>query len=203
MYPGTARPSGAYVGQMPQNVLPGSVPVTQDAGRVLGSGTRRGYPDMARAAGIQVFTRRDLPYYYSTSAQRPWIPPHSVFPLKAFRGADYTVLYIEPSWDDAKLLQELKKTYDSLRGLWRRCFSLKNVQCITMVLNTHTFIYPQRIGGASVTPHHNLRFRCTDEKSRVWYRIRGKVAGHAACHSHSIAACIITHSSDYLHRKNR
>lgn len=127
VYSGTALPPGAYVGHLPQNVPPGSVPITQDQG-IVGSGARGPCPNMAHAAGLQVYTTNGASYYYSTAAQQPWVSLQGAFPLKAFRGSDYTILYIEPSWDDEELLRELRKTYNSLRGLWRRCFSLKNVQ---------------------------------------------------------------------------
>ncbi|OCH91712.1 hypothetical protein OBBRIDRAFT_872234 [Obba rivulosa] len=92
-----------------------------------------------------------MAYAVGLHTQHPWIPPQTNFPLKTFRGSDHTVMYIRPSWDDERLLRELKKTYNKLRGFWRKWFSLKN--------NTHSFIYPQRVGSASVSPHRNLRFR--------------------------------------------
>ncbi|KAI0806082.1 hypothetical protein BC629DRAFT_1282444, partial [Irpex lacteus] len=116
------------------------------------------YPNIPFAAGLAIGIQ-NIP---------SWQPVWQVFPLKAFRGSDYTFLKIQPHWDDADLLRELSKTYDRLRT-WRKWFSLRNVSGITMVLVTvliwlyvqadHSFVYPQRVGPARVSPAKNMRLR--------------------------------------------
>ncbi|KAI0730092.1 hypothetical protein C8Q72DRAFT_883688 [Fomitopsis betulina] len=61
-------------------------------------------------------------------------------------------------WDDAHLLEEMRKTYNQMRS-WRRWFSLKNVRSITFVSNTDAFGYPQRIGPARVSTRQHMRLR--------------------------------------------
>jgi len=108
------------------------------------------YPNIPYAAGVG--PRGAYPCHVQ------WQPAWNVFPLKAFRGSDYTFLRIQASWDDEALLRELRRTYDRLRQ-WRRWLSLRNVSSITMVLADHSFVYPQRIGPARVSPAKNMRLR--------------------------------------------
>ncbi|KAI0703833.1 hypothetical protein BC835DRAFT_1262366 [Cytidiella melzeri] len=109
----------------------------------------RAYPNIPYAAGLGL----GAPRYDSR-----WQPSWEVFPLKAFRGSNYTYLKIQHQWDDADLLRELRKTYDKLRT-WRKWLSLRNVSSITMVLADHSFVYPQRVGPARVSPSKNMRLR--------------------------------------------
>ncbi|OCH89608.1 hypothetical protein OBBRIDRAFT_881196 [Obba rivulosa] len=93
-------------------------------------------------------------------AQKEWDLTWAVFPLKAFRGANFTTLKIQPQWDDADLLRALKKTYDELRTPLRGWCSLKSVGSVTaMVLEDHSFVYPQWVGPPRVSTHRNLRLR--------------------------------------------
>ena len=59
-----------------------------------------------------------------------WEPKWEVFPLKAFRGSSYMYLKIEKHWDDAALLRELSCSYNELRTIWRKWFSLRSVRCV-------------------------------------------------------------------------
>lgn len=59
-----------------------------------------------------------------------WCPPWRVFPLKAFRGSDFTYIKIHAHWDDEALLRELNRTYNNLRRFWRRWFSLRGVRFV-------------------------------------------------------------------------
>ncbi|KAI0090228.1 hypothetical protein BDY19DRAFT_984582 [Irpex rosettiformis] len=110
----------------------------------------RAYPNIPFAAGLALGIQ-SLP-------RSGWQPVWQVFPLKAFRGSNYTFLKIESHWDDADLLRELSRTYDRLRT-WRKWFSLRNVSGMTMVLADHSFVYPQRVGPARVSPAKNMRLR--------------------------------------------
>ncbi|KDQ58972.1 hypothetical protein JAAARDRAFT_128216 [Jaapia argillacea MUCL 33604] len=110
------------------------------------------YRNLPDAAGLRI-ANIDIPHHPS------WKPAWTIFPLKVFRGCDYQFLKISSDWDDADLLRELSRKYDSLRTVWRKWFSLKSVSSITMVLADHSFIYPQRIGPAQVTPSKNMRLR--------------------------------------------
>ncbi|TFY62181.1 hypothetical protein EVJ58_g4031 [Rhodofomes roseus] len=100
-----------------------------------------------------------LPHELKSEASDGWCPAWEVFPLKVFRGAEYKVLRIQGEWDDAALLSELRKTYDDLRTIWRKWFSLRNVASITMVHADHSIVYPQRLGPAKVSPSKNMRLR--------------------------------------------
>lgn len=77
----------------------------------------RAYPNLPYAVGLGVGTQN------ITS----WEPEWKEFPLKAFRGSKYKILYIQKQWDDAELLRELNGTYDRLRT-WRKWLSLRNVR---------------------------------------------------------------------------
>lgn len=83
------------------------------------------YPNIPYAAGLRLTTKdqlsRDLP---------TWAPAWKVFPLKVFRGSDFKYLKIQADWDDEMLLRELNKTYDRLRTVWRKWFSLRNVRYV-------------------------------------------------------------------------
>ncbi|KAH9948588.1 hypothetical protein B0H21DRAFT_689810 [Amylocystis lapponica] len=127
------------------------------------------YPNRAFAAGLYVGTPyKNIQHHAAAPLQQDWNPAWTVFPLKAFRGTNYTLLQIKPDWDDADLLRELKNTYDALRTVWRKWFSLKSVGCgaflihdrsISITMNDHSFVYPQRVGPARVSAHRNLRLR--------------------------------------------
>ncbi len=80
-------------------------------------GQARPYPSRPYAAGLPVRRCSD-----------DWEPKWAVFPLKAFRGSGYTYLRIEAGWDDAALLRELSRSYDKLRTVWRKWFSLRSVR---------------------------------------------------------------------------
>lgn len=54
---------------------------------------------------------------------------HAIY---AYRGSHRHMMSYDAQWDDARLLEEMRKTYDQLRS-WRRWFSLKNVRSITLV----------------------------------------------------------------------
>ncbi|KAI0788316.1 hypothetical protein C8Q74DRAFT_1196835 [Fomes fomentarius] len=107
------------------------------------------YPHRPYAAGLRVVQR----------CSNDWSPPWEVFPLKAFRGSSYTYLKIQAHWDDAELLKELGRSYDKLRTVWRKWFSLRSVRSITMVYADHTCVYPRRLGPAGVSPSKNMRLR--------------------------------------------
>lgn len=83
------------------------------------------YPNIPYAAGLRLTTKdqlaRDLP---------TWSPAWKVFPLKVFRGSDFKYLKVQADWDDEILLRELNKTYDRLRTVWRKWFSLRNVRYV-------------------------------------------------------------------------
>ena len=77
------------------------------------------YPNRAFAAGLQIS---------HSSSEKNWRPAWVVFPLKAFRGCNYTFVRIQSHWDDEQLLRELRRVYDKLRTPWRKWFSLKSVR---------------------------------------------------------------------------
>ncbi|KAI0951533.1 hypothetical protein AcW1_008555 [Taiwanofungus camphoratus] len=108
------------------------------------------YPSLAYAAGLRLRAG-----YSVDHLNRVW----TVFPLKVFRAYNHTTLKIRAEWDDEMLLRELNRTYDSLRTFWRRWFSLRSVGSMTMVLADHSFVYPQRVGPAAVSPSKNMRLR--------------------------------------------
>ena len=92
----------------------------------------RAYPNIPFAAGLALG--------FQSLPRAPWQPVWQVFPLKAFRGLDYTFVKIQSNWDDAELLRELSKTYNRLRT-WRRWLSLRNVRCvIQLVICYHKLI---------------------------------------------------------------
>ena len=62
------------------------------------------------------------------SSETQWSPPWKVFPLKAFRGSDFTYVKIQSHWDDESLLRQVSETYDDLRKFWRKWFSLRSVR---------------------------------------------------------------------------
>ncbi len=82
--------------------------------------TKKPYPSRAYAAGLRAVRR----------CSDDWSPPWKVFPLKAFRGSNYMFLKIEAHWDDADLLRELSRSYDKLRTIWRKWFSLRSVRYV-------------------------------------------------------------------------
>ncbi|KDQ58981.1 hypothetical protein JAAARDRAFT_128014 [Jaapia argillacea MUCL 33604] len=110
------------------------------------------YRNLPDAAGLRI-ANIDISHHPS------WKPAWTVFPLKVFRGCDYQFLKVGCDWDDADLLRELSRKYDSLRTIWRKWFSFKSVGSITVVLSDHSFIYPQRLGPARVSPSKNMRLR--------------------------------------------
>lgn len=80
-------------------------------------------PNIAFAAGL------GHPFLLNVrSCQPQWSPPWRMFPLKVFRGPDFTYVKIQSHWDDEALLRELNKTYNNLRRFWRRWFSLRSVR---------------------------------------------------------------------------
>ncbi|KAI0328303.1 hypothetical protein GY45DRAFT_1326587 [Cubamyces sp. BRFM 1775] len=107
------------------------------------------YPHRPYAAGLHTVRR----------CSEDWNPCWEVFPLKAFRGSSYTYIKISAKWDDEDLLRELGRSYDKLRTIWRKWFSLRSVRSITMVYADHTCIYPKRLGPAGVSPSKNMRLR--------------------------------------------
>lgn len=80
-------------------------------------GQAKPYPSRPYAAGLPVRRCSD-----------DWQPKWDVFPLKAFRGSSYTYLRIHAGWDDEALLRELGRSYDKLRTVWRKWFSLRSVR---------------------------------------------------------------------------
>ena len=80
-------------------------------------GQAKPYPSRPYAAGLPVRRCSD-----------DWQPKWDVFPLKAFRGPSYMHLRIQAGWDDAALLRELGRSYDKLRTVWRKWFSLRSVR---------------------------------------------------------------------------
>ncbi|KAM5544867.1 hypothetical protein V8D89_001765 [Ganoderma adspersum] len=111
-------------------------------------GQAKPYPSRPYAVGLPVRRCSD-----------DWQPKWDVFPLKAFRGSSYTYLRIQAGWDDAALLRELGRSYDKLRTVWRKWFSLRSVRSISMVYADHTCVYPRRYGPAAVSPSKNMRLR--------------------------------------------
>ncbi|KAI0353640.1 hypothetical protein OH77DRAFT_1406358 [Trametes cingulata] len=104
----------------------------------------RPYPHRPYAAGLHAVRR----------CSDDWRPPWRVFPLKAFRGSSYTYIKIRANWDDEDLLRELSRSYDRLRTVWRKWFSLRSVRYAD-----HTCVYPRRLGPAGVSPSKNMRLR--------------------------------------------
>lgn len=80
------------------------------------------YPAVPRSVGLTV--------QHIKGFSSEWNPPWDVFPLKVFRGSSYTYVKINAHWDDADLLRDLRKSYDSLRTVWRKWFSLRNVRYV-------------------------------------------------------------------------
>lgn len=83
-------------------------------------------------APVQAY--RNIPYAVglgitSVAPAPQWQPAWRTFPLKVFRGSDYTVMKVQAHWDDEVLLRELRKTYDRLRT-WRKWLSLRNVRYV-------------------------------------------------------------------------
>ncbi|KAI0656399.1 hypothetical protein C8Q70DRAFT_1077431 [Cubamyces menziesii] len=114
----------------------------------------RPYPHRPYAVGLRAVRR----------CSEDWNPPWEVFPLKAFKGSSYTYIKIQAKWDDEDLLKELGRSYDKLRTVWRKWFSLRSVRSITMVYVVvsqadHTCVYPKRLGPAGVSPSKNMRLR--------------------------------------------
>lgn len=68
-----------------------------------------------------------LPHTLKEERVDVWEPVWTVFPLKIFRGSAYKFVKIQADWDDEALLRELCKTYDELRTVWRKWFSLRSV----------------------------------------------------------------------------
>lgn len=77
------------------------------------------YVNLAHAVG--------LPHMLKKEPGDGWAPVWTVFPLKVFRGSAYRFVKIQAEWDDEALLGELSKTYDELRTVWRKWFSLRSV----------------------------------------------------------------------------
>lgn len=87
---------------------------------------------MAYTGPVQAKPYPHRPYAVGLRAVRrcsdDWKPAWTVFPLKAFRGSSYAYLKIQSHWDDADLLRELSRSYDKLRTVWRKWFSLRGVR---------------------------------------------------------------------------
>lgn len=135
---------------VPSQPVPSATIEMESETRDMGT---HGFSNLAFAVGLRP-TRLTAP------------PPPSVrnpecekFPLKAFRGDEYRCMKIEAGWDDERLLREITKTYDFLRTVWRKWFSLKGVSAITMVMADHSVIYPHRIGPTKISPVHIMRLR--------------------------------------------
>ncbi|OBZ74453.1 hypothetical protein A0H81_05803 [Grifola frondosa] len=82
------------------------------------------------------------------------------FELYVYRGARWSILVIQPHWDDEELLRQLQKKYDDMRTVWRKLFSLKGLKTIIPVPTRSApyDVYPQQItGDPSVAK--GLRFR--------------------------------------------
>ncbi|EMD36605.1 hypothetical protein CERSUDRAFT_95895 [Gelatoporia subvermispora B] len=109
------------------------------------------YPNLPYAAGLHTGRR--------CSGDNQWQAVWAVYPLKVFRGGEWAYLKIQPHWDDEQLLRELSNTYDRLRTIWRKWFSLRSVGSMVMVLADHSFVYPQRVGTAGLSPSKNMRLR--------------------------------------------
>ncbi|TFY62190.1 hypothetical protein EVJ58_g4023 [Rhodofomes roseus] len=70
-----------------------------------------------------------------------------------FKGGSRShIMTFDRTWDDERLLKEMRKTYDGLRS-WRRWFSLKNIR------GKDQFIFPQRIGPSRVSARQHMRLR--------------------------------------------
>lgn len=89
---------------------------------------KKPYPSRPYAAGLRAVRQ----------CSDDWSPPWKVFPLKAFRGSNYMFLKIQADWDDADLLRELGRSYDKLRTVWRKWFSLRSVRCVNRVPHART-----------------------------------------------------------------
>lgn len=132
------------------------------------------YHNGAAAAGFGIGT----PYRPHLSAYQ-YNATSTVTPdatrIYAYRGSHRHEMSYDARWDDAHLLEEMRKTYNQMRS-WRRWFSLKNVRSITFVSvsapvilcafceltlpkNTDAFGYPQRIGPARVSTRQHMRLR--------------------------------------------
>ena len=97
------------------------------------------YPSLPFAAGLRLM-KKDL------MCTAEWKPAWKVFPLKAFRGSSFTYMKIYPHWDDEALLSELNRTYDKLRTVWRKWFSLRGVRYGNSILvrtSAHSVAYSQ------------------------------------------------------------
>ncbi|EJF64827.1 hypothetical protein DICSQDRAFT_52078 [Dichomitus squalens LYAD-421 SS1] len=106
------------------------------------------YPSRVHATGLPV-----------RQFSGDWKPKWEVFPLKAFRGSSYKYLKITKDWDDAALLKELSRSYNELRTIWRKWFSLRSVRYACLLRADHTCVYPRRFGPAAVSPSKNMRLR--------------------------------------------
>ncbi|KAH9838707.1 uncharacterized protein C8Q71DRAFT_906472 [Rhodofomes roseus] len=80
--------------------------------------------------------------------------------VRAYRGSRSHIMTFDRTWDDERLLKEMRKTYDGLRS-WRRWLSLKNVRSVTLVSirGKDQFIFPQRIGPSRVSARQHMRLR--------------------------------------------
>lgn len=71
----------------------------------------------------------------STAISQPQTGAEAAYVLRAiyvYRGSHRSTMSYDAWWDDARLLEEMRKTYDQLRS-WRKWLSLKNVRSITLV----------------------------------------------------------------------
>ena len=89
---------------------------------------KKPYPSRPHAAGLRAVRQ----------CSDDWSPPWKVFPLKAFRGSNYMFLKIQADWDDTDLFRELGRSYDKLRTVWRKWFSLRSVRYVNRVPHAGT-----------------------------------------------------------------
>lgn len=99
---------------------------------------------MAYTGPVQAKPYPHRPYAVGLRAVRrcsdDWRPAWTVFPLKAFRGSSYAYLKIQSHWDDADLLQELSRSYDKLRTVWRKWFSLRGVRSVFCTIQSRIIV---------------------------------------------------------------
>ena len=114
-----ASPARSYT---PSILLTKRADDPQDYDEKKGDFRVEGYPSLPFAAGLRLMNKD------AKTCAAEWKPAWKVFPLKAFRGSSFTYMKIYPHWDDEALLTELNRTYDKLRTVWRKWFSLRGVR---------------------------------------------------------------------------
>ncbi|OCH91713.1 hypothetical protein OBBRIDRAFT_514563 [Obba rivulosa] len=140
-----------------------------------GSSTGRPYGSKAEASGLRVpnsaiakqfeIERREEIRDQASTPKKPWDPAWETFPLVCFRGPRREIILIERTWDDKRLMEELRRHYDILRGTRRKWLSIKNIRGVRTVQTTKDYIYPvladitTNAEEAMPGPHRNMRFR--------------------------------------------